>query len=58
MSIMLEEIYEVYNSTTGSIFTNFGLLREIEKEQIMSELLALFVACDKVCGVTFGSHCE
>ena len=48
VSTMLQEIYEVYNSTTGSIFTNFALRREMEKERIMTDLLALFVASDKV----------
>ncbi|KAF2134565.1 histone acetyltransferase MYST2 [Dothidotthia symphoricarpi CBS 119687] len=44
---MLEEMYDVYNPTTGSLFTGFALLREIEKERIMRDLLSLFVACDK-----------
>ncbi|CAA9957324.1 BTB domain containing protein [Pyrenophora teres f. maculata] len=47
VSTMLQEIYEVYNSTTGSIFTSFALLREMEKERVIRDLLALFVASDK-----------
>jgi histone acetyltransferase HTATIP len=45
---MLQELYNVYNPTTGSIFTNFALRHEIEKESVMSNLLDLFAACDKV----------
>lgn len=45
---MLRELYEVYNSSTGSIFTGFALCSMAEKDLIMTELLALFVACDKV----------
>jgi histone acetyltransferase HTATIP len=45
---MLQELYNVYNPTTGSIFTNFALRRQIEKESVMKNLLELFVACDKV----------
>jgi histone acetyltransferase HTATIP len=45
---MLQELYNVYNPTTGSIFTNFALRREIEKEFVMKNLLELFIACDKV----------
>ncbi|KAL7770947.1 hypothetical protein CFE70_000887 [Pyrenophora teres f. teres 0-1] len=47
VSTMLQEIYEVYNSTTGSIFTSFALLHEMEKEHVIRDLLALFVASDK-----------
>ncbi|KAH3919896.1 hypothetical protein HBI56_032390 [Parastagonospora nodorum] len=39
VSVMLQELYGVYNSTTGSIFTSFALQREIEKEAIISNLL-------------------
>lgn len=46
---MLQEMYEVYNPTTGSIFTNFVLRSPLEKVWAMSELVKLFVACDKVC---------
>lgn len=49
VSTMLQEMYEVYNPTTGSVFTNFALRRAFEKECVMSDLLALFIACDKVC---------
>ncbi|KAF2028755.1 histone acetyltransferase MYST2 [Setomelanomma holmii] len=47
ISTMLQELYGVYNPTTGSIFANFALRREIEKESVMNNLLALFVTCDK-----------
>jgi histone acetyltransferase HTATIP len=47
-STMLQEIYEVYNSTTGSVFTCFALRRALEKDRVMADLLAL-VASDKVC---------
>jgi histone acetyltransferase HTATIP len=48
VSTMLKELYGVYNPTTGSIFTNFALRRDMEKESVMKNLLALFIACDKV----------
>jgi hypothetical protein len=41
-------MYGVYNPTTGSIFTNFALRMEIEKERMMNQLLDLFIAADKV----------
>ena len=44
---LLQEIYEVYNPTTGSIITNFALRRAMEKDRVMTDLLALFVAADK-----------
>ncbi|KAF2819524.1 hypothetical protein CC86DRAFT_362358 [Ophiobolus disseminans] len=47
ISIMLQELYNAYNPTTGSIFTSFALQREMEKEAIMVRLLALFIASDK-----------
>ncbi|KAI4701113.1 hypothetical protein J4E89_010809 [Alternaria sp. Ai002NY15] len=47
ISILLDEMYGVYNTTTGSIFTNFALRMEIEKEQMMNQLLDLFIAADK-----------
>jgi histone acetyltransferase HTATIP len=47
VSTMLQELYNVYNPTTGSIFTNFALRCEVEKESVMSNLLDLFAACDK-----------
>jgi histone acetyltransferase HTATIP len=43
----LQEIYGVYNPTTGSLFTNFALRRAMEKEAIVSSLLSLFIAADK-----------
>jgi hypothetical protein len=49
VSTMIQELYNVHNPTTGSIFTNFALRREIEKESVMSNLLDLFIASDKVC---------
>ncbi|KAF1835042.1 hypothetical protein BDW02DRAFT_310501 [Decorospora gaudefroyi] len=47
VSTLLQEMYEVYNPTTGSIFANFALRRAIEKEQVMDNLAALFIASDK-----------
>ncbi|KAI4638951.1 hypothetical protein J4E93_009701 [Alternaria ventricosa] len=47
ISILLDEMYGVYNTTTGSIFTNFALRMEIEKELMMNQLLDLFIAADK-----------
>ncbi|KAI4612400.1 uncharacterized protein J4E87_010301 [Alternaria ethzedia] len=44
---LLDEMYGVYNPTTGSIFTNFALRMEIEKELMMNQLLDLFIAADK-----------
>lgn len=48
VAALLDEMYETYNSTTGSLFTNFALRLEIEKERSMTQLLDLFIACDKV----------
>ena len=48
VSTLLDEMYGVYNPTTGSIFTNFALRMEIEKERVMNQLLDLFIAADKV----------
>ena len=48
VSTLLDEMYGVYNPTTGSIFTNFALRMEIEKELMMNQLLDLFIAADKV----------
>jgi histone acetyltransferase HTATIP len=45
---LLDEMYDTYNSTTGSLFTNFALRPEIEKERTMASLLELFIAADKV----------
>ncbi|KAI4639122.1 uncharacterized protein J4E78_011010 [Alternaria triticimaculans] len=47
VSTLLDEMYGVYNPTTGSIFTNFAPRMEIEKEQMMNQLLDLFIAADK-----------
>lgn len=49
VSTLLDEMYGVYNPTTGSIFTNFAPRKEIEKEHILNQLLDLFVSADKVC---------
>jgi hypothetical protein len=48
VSTLLDEMYGVYNPTTGSLFTNFALRMEMEKERLMSQLLDLFLAADKV----------
>lgn len=45
---MLQELYGVYNPTTGSIFTSFATRTDIEKETVLNDLMALFIACDKV----------
>jgi histone acetyltransferase HTATIP len=47
ISTLLQQIYEVYNPTTGSIFTSFALRRALEKDHIITNLLALFIAADK-----------
>jgi histone acetyltransferase HTATIP len=48
ISLLLQELYGVYNPATGSIFTSFAMQRELEKEAVMNNLLALFIAADKV----------
>jgi histone acetyltransferase HTATIP len=48
VAVLLDEMYEVYNPTTGSIFTNFAGKISIDKEQIMNDLVVLFIASDKV----------
>jgi histone acetyltransferase HTATIP len=53
IATLLDEMYGVYNPTTGSIFTNFVPRKEIEKEHILNELLDLFIAADKVCHFIF-----
>jgi hypothetical protein len=53
ISTLFDEMYGVYNSTTGSIFTNFVPRKEIKKERILNELLDLFIAADKVCHSIF-----
>ncbi|KAF1939606.1 histone acetyltransferase MYST2 [Clathrospora elynae] len=47
VSTMLQEMYDVHNPTTGSIFTHFALRRAMEQDLVMSDLLALFAASDK-----------
>ncbi|KZM26154.1 hypothetical protein ST47_g2671 [Ascochyta rabiei] len=44
---LLDEMYDTYNSTTGSLFTGFALRSEMEKERVLNDLLDLFVASDK-----------
>jgi histone acetyltransferase HTATIP len=53
IATLLDEMYGVYNPTTGSIFTNFVPRKEIEKEHILNELLDLSIAADKVCHFIF-----
>ena len=48
VALLLDEMHEVYNPTTGSIFTNFALRIPTEKTQIMNDLVVLFIASDKV----------
>jgi hypothetical protein len=33
ISALLDELYDTYNSTTSSVFTNFALRPEMEKER-------------------------
>ncbi|OAG15152.1 hypothetical protein CC77DRAFT_1080363 [Alternaria alternata] len=47
VSTLLDEMYGVYNPTTGSILTNFAPCKEIEKEHMLNRLLDLFIAADK-----------
>ncbi|KAJ8113355.1 hypothetical protein OPT61_g4493 [Boeremia exigua] len=47
IDILLDEMYDTYNSTTGSLFTGFALRSEMEKERIINDLLDLFIAADK-----------
>jgi histone acetyltransferase HTATIP len=49
---MLDETYETYKSTTGSLFTGFVLRSDMEKERVLNDLLDLFVASDKVWAIT------
>jgi hypothetical protein len=53
ISTLLDEMYGVYNPTTGSIFTNFVPRKAIEKEHMFNRLLDLFIAADKVCHAIF-----
>ena len=53
ISSLLDEMYGVYNPTTGSIFTNFIPRKAIEKEHIFNRLIDLFIAADKVCHAIF-----
>ena len=48
ISTLLQEIYGVYNPTTGSLFISFALRRAMEKEVVMADLLCLFLTADKV----------
>ena len=48
IDLLLDEMYGVYNSTTGSLFTGFALRSEMEKERLLNDLLDLFIAADKV----------
>jgi histone acetyltransferase HTATIP len=48
IDVLLDEMYGVYNSTTGSLFTGFVLRSETEKERLLNDLLNLFIAADKV----------
>jgi histone acetyltransferase HTATIP len=48
IDVLLDEMYGVYNSTTGSLFTGFALRSEMEKERLLNDLLDLFIAADKV----------
>ena len=48
IDVLLDEMYDTYNSTTGSLFTGFALRSEREKERVLSDLLGLFIASDKV----------
>ncbi|KAH8724399.1 histone acetyltransferase MYST2 [Phaeosphaeriaceae sp. PMI808] len=47
VATLLDELYDTYNPTTGSLFTNFALRSEMEKERALTDLLGLFLACDK-----------
>ncbi|KAB2098696.1 hypothetical protein AG0111_0g12992 [Alternaria gaisen] len=47
ISTLLDEMYGVYNPTTGSIFTNFVPRKAIEKEHMFNRLLDLFIAAEK-----------
>lgn len=49
IEVLLDEIYDAYNATTGSLFTGFALRSDMEKERLLNDLLDLFVAADKVC---------
>ena len=45
---LLMEMYGVINGMTGSVFAAFALKYEIEKEFIITTLMKLFIAVDKV----------
>ncbi len=51
VDLLLDEMYDTYNSTTGSLFSGFALRTEMEKEQVMNDLLHLFIAADKVLSI-------
>ncbi|KAL6707840.1 hypothetical protein ACN47E_003740 [Coniothyrium glycines] len=45
---LLDEMYDLYNPVTSSLFTGFVATRlDMEKERNMNQLLALFIAADK-----------
>lgn len=48
IEILLDEMYDSYNTTTGSPFTGFALRSEMEKGRLLNDLLDLFIAADKV----------
>ncbi|KAJ4991436.1 BTB/POZ domain-containing protein [Stagonosporopsis vannaccii] len=47
IDILLDEMYDTYNNTTGSLFTGFVLRSELEKERMLKDLLDIFIAADK-----------
>ena len=55
VDILLDELYDTYNSTTGSLFTGFALRSKLEKERILNDLLDVFIASDKVCSLPTNS---
>ena len=57
ISSLLDEMYGVYNPTTGLIFTNFLPRKAIEKEHMFDRLIDLFIAADKVCHAIFCLFC-
>jgi hypothetical protein len=48
ISTMLQELYGVYNPTTGSLFASFANRSDMEKLVVIGDLVMLFMACDKV----------
>ena len=49
---ILCELYGVENPIMGSVFTEFGLKTEVEKEHAVETLWKVFVAAEKVRCVT------